>query len=74
MLGVMTTALATTNAKVDKLKKRGATQMVTQVKQPGPRCPSAMENVPLTAAAAVPDKVDVEEQVWLWATHHIRAP
>ena len=29
---------------------------------------------PLTASEAEPDQVEVEEQVWLWVTHRIRAP
>ena len=33
-----------------------------------------MENLPITALAAEPDKVDVEEQIWLRVAHHIRAP
>ena len=72
-MGVLTTALATTNTKVDKLTKCETPQMATQAKQPGPRHPSTMENFPLNASVAEPYQVDVEEQVRLWVTHCIRA-
>ena len=61
-LGALTTALATTNVKVDSITTSRTSQVTTPQEQPGTSNPSAVEN-----PSAVPDPC-IEEQVRIQAT------
>ena len=68
-LGALITALATTNARVDKLTKQRAPQAIIPAKHPGSRCLSAVGNPPCCPSAAEPDQGSIEDQIRLWVEH-----
>ena len=72
-LGVLTTTLVVTNAKVDSLTTHGVPHASTPAEQPGPSWHSAGEKPPATTSTAEPDQTSIEEQVRIWLTQHMRA-
>ena len=72
-LGTLTTALATTNAKMDSVTQHGVHQVATAAIQSRPRCLNAVENPPTATSSAEPEQASLEDQVWLWVEHRRRA-
>ena len=67
-LGALTTAMATTNAQVDRFTTNGVPQVVTGHNHPGPMRLSAVENPPAAISSAEPDQASFEETASLAPT------